>query len=103
MKPLLNRSPLAVRLKEANVVMGGWALTAPAYLGCRFLMVFVPMPRFGITPDVVSRQEFTGRREKPVDDVHAVRAGYVSSRSAQRSSAEKKRGDVAGTERSLLC
>lgn len=47
-------------LKQANVVMGGWALTVVAYLGCCFLTVLVPMPRFGITPEVVSRQAFSG-------------------------------------------
>lgn len=47
-------------LKEANVVMAGWALTVVAYLGCCFLTVLAPMPRLGITPEVVHRQEFTG-------------------------------------------
>ena len=47
-------------LKEANVVMLGWALTVVAYLGCCFLTVLAPMPRLGITPEVVQRQAFTG-------------------------------------------
>jgi hypothetical protein len=47
-------------LKEANVVMLGWGLTVLAYLGCCFLTVLVPMPRFGITAEVVQRQAFTG-------------------------------------------
>jgi hypothetical protein len=47
-------------LKQANVVMAGWALTVAAYLGCCFLTVLVPMPRFGITPEVVQRQGLTG-------------------------------------------
>jgi hypothetical protein len=47
-------------LKQAQVVMIGWALTVLAYLGGCFLTVFVPMPRLGITPAVVARQELTG-------------------------------------------
>jgi hypothetical protein len=52
-------SPVA-DLKEANVVMAGWALTVVAYLGCCFLTVLVPIPRFGITAEVVQRQAFSG-------------------------------------------
>lgn len=47
-------------LRRANVVMGGWALTVVAYLGCCFLTVMAPMPRFGITPEVVAAQHFSG-------------------------------------------
>jgi hypothetical protein len=47
-------------LKAAKVVMSGWALTVAAYLGCCFLTVLVPMPRLGITADVITRQDFTG-------------------------------------------
>ncbi len=47
-------------LQDANVVMGSWALTVVAYLGCCFLTVLAPMPRFGITPEVVQRQAFSG-------------------------------------------
>lgn len=47
-------------LKAANVVMAGWALTVMAYLGCCFLTVFVPLPRLGITSEVVTRQAFSG-------------------------------------------
>lgn len=50
----------AVDLKSANVVMGGWALNVVAYLGCCFLTVLAPMPRLGITPEVVKAQAFTG-------------------------------------------
>ena len=52
-------SPLG-DLKEANVVMAGWALTVVAYLGCCFLTVLAPVPRFGITPQVVQSQQFSG-------------------------------------------
>ena len=52
-------SPVA-DLKEANVVMAGWALSVVSYLGCCFLTVLVPMPRLGITPEVVTRQAFSG-------------------------------------------
>lgn len=47
-------------LKGANVVMAGWALNVLAYLGCCFLTVMVPMPRFGISAEVVAAQHFSG-------------------------------------------
>ncbi len=50
----------APNLRNTKIVMGGWALTVAAYLVLVFLTAFLPVPRLGITADVVARQELTG-------------------------------------------
>lgn len=39
----------------------GWAAGVVFYLGATFFTVIVPLPRLGITPDVIAAQHFTAR------------------------------------------
>ncbi len=45
--------------REKAAVMAGWGIGAASYLGFTFLTLFIPIPRLGITPEVVSAQHFT--------------------------------------------
>ena len=44
----------------AALVRIGWVAGGIFYLGSTFLTIFLPLPRFGITPAVIAAQHFTG-------------------------------------------
>lgn len=40
--------------------MKGWAISVALYVACCLVTAFLPMPRFGITPDVVAALHLPG-------------------------------------------
>ncbi len=54
---LFGRGPDAM---EKKIMMQGWAAGIAAYLLAVFATIFIPIPRLGITPEVVSMQDIPG-------------------------------------------
>jgi hypothetical protein len=63
--------------RERDLVMASWAVSAAAYVGCTFITVFLPLPRIGLTPDVVAGQALPGEGLW-IDQPHRlVAAGFL--------------------------
>jgi hypothetical protein len=45
---------------EQSLAMRGWAAGAVFYIGFAFLTVLLPLPRLGLTPEVLSAQPLAG-------------------------------------------
>jgi hypothetical protein len=46
--------------EEKTFLMKGWAISVALYVACCFITAFLPMPRFGITPGVVTALHLPG-------------------------------------------
>jgi len=64
--------------EERRYLRAGWATGVVFYVGAVFLTLFLPLPRFGITPDVVARQGFAGMGGVWIQEPHrVVAAGFL--------------------------
>jgi hypothetical protein len=63
--------------RERELVMASWAVSAAAYVGCVFIASFLPLPRLGLTLDVVAGQDLPGKGLWIDQPYRPVAAGFL--------------------------